>query len=92
MDSPGPVAYRRAMDEHTGDPTVPDPDRGNPTGGPPGAGRWGHDTLRRAGVHAGRLYDPGEYHESNDRFDDVGPGVNDPYRQVIQFEPLATGP
>ena len=70
MDSPGTTAYRHAMDEHTSDPTVPGPERGEPTGWLPEAGRWEHDTLRRATVHGVRLYNSGEYHESHDCFED----------------------
>ena len=58
------------MDEHTSDPTVPGPERGEPTGWLPEAGRWEHDTLRRATVHGVRLYNSGEYHESHDCFED----------------------
>jgi hypothetical protein len=57
------------MDEHTSDPTVPGPDRGEPTGWLPGAGRWEHDTLRRATVHGVRLYNAGAFHESHDCFE-----------------------
>ncbi|MFC6942002.1 DUF309 domain-containing protein [Salinirubellus sp. GCM10025818] len=58
------------MDEHTSDPSVPGPERGEPTGWLPDAGRWEHDTLRRATVHGIRLYNSGEYHESHDCFED----------------------
>ena len=58
------------MDEHTSDPTVSGPERGEPTGWLPEEGRWEHDTLRRATVHGVRLYNSQEYHESHDCFED----------------------
>jgi predicted metal-dependent hydrolase len=58
------------MDEHTRDPSVDGPARGSPTGWLPDAGRWEHDTLRRATVHGVRLYNAGAYHESHDCFED----------------------
>jgi hypothetical protein len=58
------------MDEHTSDPSVPGPERGEPTGWLHDASRWEHDTLRRATVHGIRLYNSGEYHESHDCFED----------------------
>ena len=70
MGSPLATAYGHSMDEHTSDPTVPGPERGEPTGWLPEAGRWEHDTLRRATVHGVRLYNSGEYHESHDCFED----------------------
>lgn len=60
MDSPGPVAYRRTMDEHASDPTVPGPEQRTPAGWLPEAVRWKRDTLRRTTVHGVRLCDPGE--------------------------------
>jgi predicted metal-dependent hydrolase len=56
------------VDEHTRDPTV-EPPPGNPTGWRPDAGRWEHDTLRRAVVHGVALYNDGAYHESHDCFE-----------------------
>ncbi|MFC4542125.1 DUF309 domain-containing protein [Halosolutus amylolyticus] len=57
------------MDDHTRDPTVRAP-AGNPTGWDADAGRWEHDTLRRAVVHGVRLFNSGAYHESHDCFED----------------------
>ena len=58
------------MDEHTSDPSVAGPERGEPTGWLPEEGRWEHDTLRRATVHGVRLYNAGEFHASHDCFED----------------------
>ncbi|WP_255195772.1 DUF309 domain-containing protein [Halorarius litoreus] len=60
------------MDEHTSDPDVPPPTRGEPTGwlGVGTTSGWEHATLRRATVHGVRLYNSGEYHESHDCFED----------------------
>jgi hypothetical protein len=58
------------MDEHTRDESVSPPAAGTPTGWLPEAGRWKHDTLRRATVHGVRLYNSGEFHESHDCFED----------------------
>jgi hypothetical protein len=69
------------MDEHTSDPSVPGPERGEPTGWLPDAGRWEHDTLRRATVHGIRLYNSGEYHESHDCFEDVCLSVINSYSE-----------
>jgi predicted metal-dependent hydrolase len=57
------------MDEHTSDPSVGPPRRGDPTGWIPAEGRWEHDTLRRAVVHGVRLYNAGAFHESHDCFE-----------------------
>jgi hypothetical protein len=57
------------MDDHTSDGTVGPPARGTPTGWLPSAGRWEHDTLRRATVHGVRLFNAGEFHESHDCFE-----------------------
>lgn len=58
------------MDEHTTDPSVAPPASGDPTGWLPDAGRWEHDTLRRATVHGVALYNAGDYHASHDCFED----------------------
>ncbi|MFB6118713.1 DUF309 domain-containing protein [Halosegnis sp.] len=58
------------MDEHTTDPEVPPPVRGEPTGWRPDLRRWEHDTLRRATVHGVRLYNAGDYHAAHDCFED----------------------
>ncbi|MFB6308920.1 MAG: DUF309 domain-containing protein, partial [Haloarculaceae archaeon] len=58
------------MDDHTTDPSVAPPSRGEPTGWLPDRDRWEHDTLRRATVHGVRLYNGGEYHGSHDCFED----------------------
>lgn len=57
------------VDEHTTDPDVPPPTRGQPTGFLPETGRWEHDTLRRATVHGIRLFNTAQYHESHDCFE-----------------------
>ncbi len=56
------------MDEHTRDPTV-EPPSGEPTGWDATNGQWEHATLRRALVHAVRLFNDGAYHESHDCFE-----------------------
>ena len=58
------------MDDHTTDPDVPPPIRGQPTGFLPDTGRWEHDTLRRATAHGVRLFNAGQYHEAHDCFED----------------------
>ncbi len=59
------------MDEHTSDASVGPPPTGtSPTGWAPEAGRWEHDTLRRAVIHGVRLYNAGAFHESHDCFED----------------------
>jgi len=58
------------VDDHTTDPEVPPPVRGQPAGWLPDEGRWEHDTLRRATVHGVRLYNAGDYHEAHDCFED----------------------
>jgi hypothetical protein len=75
------------VDDHTTDPEVPPPVRGQPAGWLPNEGRWEHDTLRRATVHGVRLYNAGEYHEA---FENVWPSVNKSYRQGTGFERPAT--
>jgi len=80
------------MDDHTRDLSVAGPTRGSPTGWLPDAGRWEHDTLRRAMVHSVRLYNAGEYHESHDCFDNVWPSVNKSSHQGSGFERPATNP
>jgi len=57
------------MDDHTRDPSVGPPARGDPTGWRDD-GQWEHATLRRATVHGVRLYNSGEFHESHDCFED----------------------
>jgi len=57
------------VDEHTTDPSVAPPSRGEPTGWLPAAGRWEHDTLREATVHGVALYNAGHYHASHDCFE-----------------------
>jgi hypothetical protein len=57
------------VDDHTTDPDVPPPVRGQPTGWLHDRRRWEHDTLRRATVHGVRLYNAGDYHESHDCFE-----------------------
>jgi predicted metal-dependent hydrolase len=57
------------MDDHTTDPSVGPPEKGNPTGWLPAEGRWEHDTLRRAVVHGVGLYNAGDFHESHDCFE-----------------------
>jgi len=78
------------VDEHTTDNDVPPPIRGQPTGWRADAGRWEHDTLRRATVHGVRLFNAGDYHESHDCFENVWPSVNKSYRQGTGFERPAT--
>ena len=59
------------MDDHTRDPSVgPPAGETQPTGWLPEAGRWEHDTLRRATRHGIRLFNAGAYHESHDCFED----------------------
>ncbi len=59
------------MDEHTRDRAVEPPPAGqDPRGWLPGAGRWEHDTLRRATIHGVRLINSGEYHDAHDCFED----------------------
>ncbi|WIV67146.1 DUF309 domain-containing protein [Natrialbaceae archaeon AArc-T1-2] len=59
------------MDEHTRDRSVDPPDGSPaPTGWLESAGRWEHDTLRRATVHGVALYNGEAYHESHDCFED----------------------
>ena len=59
------------MDEHTRDASVGPPPAGHaPTGWLPEAGRWEHDTLRRATRHGVALYNAGAYHDSHDCFED----------------------
>ena len=58
------------MDEHTNDPSVGPPARGDPTGWDADAGRWEHATLRRALEHGVALFNAGAYHESHDCFED----------------------
>ena len=59
------------MDDHTRDRAVaPPPDGQNPPGWLPEAGRWEHDTLRRATIHGVRLINSGEYHDAHDCFED----------------------
>lgn len=57
------------MDDHTDDPAVPPPARGEPTGWDAAAGRWEHATLRRAVDHGIRLFNAGAYHDSHDCFE-----------------------
>ena len=78
------------MDEHTTDPDVPPPTRGQPTGFLPETGRWEHDTLRRATVHGIRLFNTAQYHESHDCFEKVWLDVNGSYCQRSGFERPAT--
>ncbi|WP_255149411.1 DUF309 domain-containing protein [Halorarius halobius] len=59
------------MDEHTSDPDVPPPTRGDPAGwlGTDTTSGWEHATLRKATVHGVRLFNAGKYHESHDCFE-----------------------
>lgn len=66
------------MDDHTTDPDVPPPVRGQPTGWLHDRRRWEHDTLQRATVHGVRLYNAGDYHESHDYFENVCVSVTNP--------------
>ncbi|WP_434084096.1 hypothetical protein [Haloglomus halophilum] len=68
------------MDDHTRDPSVGPPARGDPAGWR-ADGRWEHGTLRRATVHGVRLYNSGEFHESHDCFENVCASVNNPYQR-----------
>jgi predicted metal-dependent hydrolase len=60
------------VDDHTRDPSVAPPTRGDPTGWRHERGAsngWEHGTLRRAVVHGVRLYNDGAFHESHDCFE-----------------------
>jgi hypothetical protein len=78
------------MDDHTRDPEVPPPIRGEPTGWRPPEGRWDHDTLRRATVYGVRLHDSGDYHAAHDCFENGRPSTNRSHRQGRGFERPAT--
>lgn len=57
------------MADHTDDPSVPPPPRGQaPTGWDSDTG-WDHATLRRAVIHGVRLFNGAAYHESHDCFE-----------------------
>ena len=58
------------MDDHTRDPTVDPPARGDPTGWHPERGVWEHATLRRATVEGVALFNAGSYHAAHDCFED----------------------
>ena len=60
------------MDEHTRDPSVDPPDRGNPTGWNPETDRWEHATLRRATVHGVALFNAGLANATHDGANDGG--------------------
>ncbi len=58
------------MDDHTSDPSVNPPPRGQtPAGWLEADERWNHATLRQAIVHGVRLFNDGAYHESHDCFE-----------------------
>ncbi|NGM69396.1 DUF309 domain-containing protein [Natronolimnobius sp. AArcel1] len=58
------------MDDHTSDPSVNPPPRGQtPAGWLEADERWTHATLRQAIVHGVRLFNDGAYHESHDCFE-----------------------